>query len=132
MANESGAIDLGSLSKEEQEAVAGLADQQPEDEKPQAHQARTAFLVIVEEDNRAWVQPDCNFDLALDHYPTPAEVYGALVYCKRDADAMANVQAMDAFMTRKGQIIAAQQKAAAEEAQIRQALGPDLTRGPRR
>lgn len=132
MPNNNGAVDLSSLSAEEQAAVEQMAEQhgeQPEEPKG-PHRVLTAFMIIVGLDGNPQVMgfEDPNFELVSQ--PTGDLVYGAVQTVAKDlaADETARAAAQHT-----AQLMAAQAQAMMEQqqhAQVAASLG-DVRRGPR-
>lgn len=88
MPDSSGAVNLGAVSPEEQQAIDKLADEHPEaatEETPKVPVA-TAFLVVVNQSGDISVAPASVADtLALETiHPTDDIIYGACAVVMRD------------------------------------------------
>jgi hypothetical protein len=108
MADNAGALDLSALkgkdqdavafdalSPEDQEALAKMAEDNPE---PEGEPVRTAFLVIVGKDGSTGVMPDLDFPVVRDYLPTLDDIFGAVTTVAKDIQvqetAMGTAQAM--------------------------------------
>jgi hypothetical protein len=126
MPDSSGAVDLTavpdqqplltSLSEEEQEALAAMAEHNPE---PEGVPVRTAFIVYIEPDGTVNITPDLAVAFVRQHIPSNDEVYGAVKTVAKDIEVQETAVATATTM----QQIAMNQARAMQEAQMRQKLG---------
>lgn len=86
--------DFDSLSEEDQEALAKLA----EENEPEGEQVRTAFLVVVTHDGTTIAVPDINMPLVLDHPASVDEIFGAAQVVIKDIQVQETAQHTAAFM----------------------------------
>ena len=133
MPDSSGAIDLGSLSPEEQEAVNRMAEEngitgdEPtrEDTGPKRQKVLTAFIVLVGEDGNPTVLNYEDDERIETHVPvTPDLIYGACATIQKDIAAMETAQASAAatgqFMMQQARAAQEQMQNAAIQAQLQQ------------
>jgi type III secretory pathway lipoprotein EscJ len=124
--NNSGAVDLGSLTPEEQAQVDALAERS--DTEPEKPTVITAFAIVVSEDGNPSIVSYEHDDFVVLNPATPDLVYGAISTVLKDLAAQETAQAA-AQMT--AQLMAAQARAMMEQQQaaaLRQGLGKDLGR----
>lgn len=100
MANVKGAIDL--------EAGA----------EPAAHQALTAFLVVIGEDGQISFQPDVNYPLVLQRFPHPDEVQAAALVVADNIAVQKTAATVQQAMAVLGRQAAASQEAAEIQARL--------------
>lgn len=119
MADNSGAIDLGSLSEEQQEELDRITEERgdpndPQHEGSQKRHALTAFLVIVEENGNPEVMAFEDPELVIQVKPTNDLIFGAVSTIAKDMQAQETAQA-SALAT--AQVMMQQAKAMAEQQQ---------------
>lgn len=115
MADNSGAVDLGSLSQDEREAVEQLADTNPPEAEPR--KALTAFVVVVGFDGNPEVMAFEDEELVVQVHPTPDLVFAACSTVVKDLQAQETAQHAAAltaqFMTQQARAMMEQQQAEA-------------------
>lgn len=82
------------LSPEDQENLAKMAEEAPEDE---GERVRTAFLVIVAEDGSAVAVPDLNLKVVRDHIPSTDDIYAATTLIQKDIHVQEGAQITASF-----------------------------------
>lgn len=126
MPDRSGAVDLGSLTPEEQAQVEALAEKS--DTEPEKPTFLTAFAIVVDTNGNPDIVRYETDDFVIANEPTPDLVFGALSTVLKDLQAQETAQAA-AQMT--AQIMAQQARAMMEQQQaavLRQGLGKDMGR----
>src|SRR6059058_1348406 len=98
---------LDDLGPEDQEALNKHVENNPD---AGAMRARTAFLVVVENDGKTAVAHDLSIPLVLDHPPTTDEIYAAISLVANDIQVQLSASYTVALMQ---QTVAAQQQAMA-------------------
>ncbi len=126
MPDSSGSIDLGSLSRAEQEAVDAMAEKNPptpDDSKPKV---LTAFVVVVDYDGNPNIVEYGGEDILLQSNPTQDLIFAACSVLMKDMQAFETAQhaAQLTAQHMMQQAQAMQQQMA--DAQLRQQVGKGL------
>lgn len=87
--------DYDALPPETQEALAGMADEDP---GPEGTPVRTAFLVIVNEEGSAFATPDLDSALVRSYVPTTDDIYAAVTLVAKDIETQEGAQITASFM----------------------------------
>lgn len=113
-------IDLSTLrnglTAEQQQALNEMAEKTKENDAPKA---RTAFLVVVDENGGVHAVPDLDVKIDRKYVPNADDVTGALAVLQRDMTAQIAAQHVLVGM----QQVAAQQMQQLQNAQLAQKLG---------
>src|SRR4051812_22026392 len=130
MVNDSGVLNLDDLTDEEREQLERLATQhaadfatEDEGEKLAAHEAATAFLVVVNKDNTVFVSPDVNLDLTLDRVAGPSDIKFGAGEVVSHMEATQTAMLTQQIMMQAAQQMQQQMVAAQQEKSIREKLG---------
>ena len=98
MPDSSGSIDLGSLPKEDQEALAAMAEEHPPEEEEDKPKVLTAFSVVVGYDGDPQIVAYAGDDLLVQSNPTDDLIKGACRNIVDDLNVLQTAQA-SAHMT---------------------------------
>lgn len=94
----------------------------PPPPNPEARRARTAFLVVVEDDGTSWATNDVNMDMVLERPPTPGDMYRACAEIMKDIAMAETSQRTVQMLAAVWPQIAAQQREMERQSKVAQRL----------
>lgn len=121
--------DFDSLSPEEQEALARMAEENPDDLSVSAESVSTAFMVIQHRDGQVEVNPDVTRQVAPDRVATPDDVIALGTVAVSDATSAKTAQATAFHMAQVGQMMQRQMAEQAEAARIQAMMAKNQAAG---
>lgn len=109
--------EFATLTDEEREQLAAMAEEHPEDVND-ALDVTTAFIVFINKDGSYGLTQDVTAKFAPDRMATGDDVYAACSVALSDLQAGKSAQLTAAHMAQLGQMMQAQQQEAAIRAQL--------------